>query len=178
MYILRFRDKSRLRTTLVAARIKMLLSSSEAFLTAMLSTRSDWIRMSNALLLTSRSSSSKAAAKARIIRPISRPTMAVMSKGFRTFQNYTKIKQAKHADIPSLAFNRGRRLDKKLREVPRAEGEVNIVSHTFWRKNDGETVPDRRSRRPRTFSKNSPVSSSRPGSNARMKDFMTGRKPD
>ena len=77
---------------------------------------------------------------------------------------------------------------------PRAEGVVRITSQTFCRKNETETVEDSRSRRCMTYekqsmscgledalsltlSKNSPVVSSKPGSSARMNDFMTGRSP-
>ena len=53
---------------------------------------------------------------------------------------------------------------------------VNIVSQMFWKKNDIDAEVESLSSRAMTFSKNSPVSSSRPGSRASVNDFVRGRK--
>jgi hypothetical protein len=53
-------------------------------------------------------------------------------------------------DTPSSAFIRGKRRDSKLREVPRAEGVVKITNQMFWKKNEGDTVPDNLSSNSRT----------------------------
>lgn len=75
-------------------------------------------------------------------------------------------------------------------------GAVTRTSQTFWKKKEGETVPETRSSSSATceeggrvssakggegagrltFSKNSPVSSSSPGRSARMNALVAGRK--
>lgn len=55
--------------------------------------------------------------------------------------------------LPSSAFKRGSRRDKKFKEVPRADGVVSIISQMFWRKKADDTVLDRRSSRLSTFGK-------------------------
>jgi hypothetical protein len=74
-----FSDKSRLRTTPMAAFMSITASSGFARLMAALSTRIVCSNISKALLRTKRLSSSSAAAKALIIKPMSRPTITVMS---------------------------------------------------------------------------------------------------
>jgi len=48
----------------------------------------------------------------------------------------------KLGNTPSSAFIWGNRLDIRLRDVPLAEGDVNMISQIFWKKNEGDTVPD------------------------------------
>lgn len=54
-------------------------------------------------------------------------------------------------DVPSSAFIRGNRRAKRLRDVPRADGVANITSQIFWKKNEGETVPDNLSSKLKTY---------------------------
>jgi hypothetical protein len=54
-------------------------------------------------------------------------------------------------NIPSSAFIRGNRRDSKLRDVPRAEGVVKMTNQMFWKKNEGDTVPDSLSSNSRTW---------------------------
>jgi hypothetical protein len=44
-------------------------------------------------------------------------------------------------------------LDRKVKAVPLAEGVVNRISHIFWKKYAGDTVPESLSSSPRTFLK-------------------------
>lgn len=75
-----FSDKSRLRTTPTAAFMSIAVSSGFARFIAALSIRIVCSNISRALLRTKRLSSSSAAANALIIKPMSRPTIAVMSE--------------------------------------------------------------------------------------------------
>jgi len=75
-----FSDKSRLSTTPMAAFMSIVASSGFARLMAALSIRIVCSNISKALLRTKRLSSSRAAAKALIIKPMSRPTITVMSR--------------------------------------------------------------------------------------------------
>lgn len=126
---------------------------------------------SNVLRRTSILSSSRAAANPRIMRPTSSPTMLVKSvrTQVRMHIQYGAI------NLPSSGPSLGNRLISKFRAGALATGDVTRTSQTFWKKNAGPTVPDKRSNSARTLSKNSPASSSSPGRRASISARVAGR---